>query len=600
MPKFNVDWPLNYQTLYGFDTSKGEFTQNPLLNLQSLKSTEDLTMRLSTTPMALWENFETEKEIFLKFLIPFEINATSTIIKADSKEINSHLLRDDSASSKLEFFFIGINPQHEDNGQPSINDLEIRNLEMSQLYNETDSSRLSDFNLNVKKQHLLLSRSNPNSFSYYFVVKQDELFFAPSSSSESIEVFTVPRYLVLSSRYPLSFFFQQILVKMTSFLRQFQLESYMSSLNQVVPMSRRPSAQSLSMMTSSLRSRETMVNIFSQMTNMCTNLLDSNPFVLFDKPLSLELPRFSVHYTLPEVKLAYLLEAGSSFLHTLSHLHFEDFILILFSHIFEKKIVFVSENNHSLSSAVATFTALIRPFRWTFPVIYNLPEDCLPILQSPIPVQIGLKSSAKKFLSEIIPRYFGDFRSQTETLFVLLDESIVLTSTAQVNSVPLPFFDDFLVILQVLYKKHFNPKGSNYLKISKKKSKNNLRKYSFSRQNKYSFKEKISKLKKKKISKKEKKKRNEKHQKENLQYSDSQNKEIFSYFWNIFNKAIISKLPSLNSLSQSQSHESDMCYGELKPENFSSNPFDQVFLKRFFSTQMFKFYLEHQFLGKNI
>ena len=459
MPKFNESWPLNYQTLYGYDTSKGEFTQNPLLNLQSIKSSEELTMRLSTTPTLLWQNFENEKEIFLKFLIPFELNATSTTIKADSNDINSHLLRDDSASSKIEFFFIGINPQHEENQKPICNDLEIRNLEMSQLYNESDSSKQKDFNLSIKKQQVVLSRANPNNFSYYFVVKQDELFFAPSpSSSESIEVFTVPRYLILSSRYPLSFFFQQILLKMTSFLRQYQLESYMSSLKQMIPQSRRQSAQSLSMLTSSLRSRETMVSIFSQLTNMCTTLLESNPFVLFDKPLSLQLSRFSIHYTLPEIKLSYLLEAGSSFIHTLSNLHFEDFILILFAHFFEKKIVFVSENNHTLSSAVATFTALIKPFRWTFPVIYNLPEDCLPILQSPIPVQIGLKASAKKFLSEIIPRYFGDFRSQTETLFVLLDESIILTSTAQVNSVPLPFFDDFLIILQVLYKQHFNPK----------------------------------------------------------------------------------------------------------------------------------------------
>lgn len=598
MPKFNDSWPLNFQTLFGFDSEKKEFTQNPLLNLQNVECQQDQDLRLSATPLQLWEDFETEKNNFLQFLIPFEINARSTRMKPQLTEVQSKLFRDDSAASSTEFFFIAINPQHQQNENPNWNEMEVRSLEASQLY---ESAQPSDFHSKTRKQVFLLSQANPNKFSFYFVVKQEELFFAPSpvtDQGKSLEMFSVPRFLILSSRYPLTLFFQEVLLKMTSFLRQSQLESFTSSTSTVSRGSRRPSVQSLSMFTSALRSRETMVKIFGDLTRMCSSLLRHNPFVLFDRPLSLQMRHLSVHHTLPDPKCLYLLEVGSSFSHILSNLRFEDFIVIFMSHLFEKKVVFISENNHSLCSAIATFNALLRPFRWTYPVIYNLPETCLPILQSPIPVQIGLKVSAKRFLSEIGPGLFPDMKTQTGAIFVFLDESLVMTNSAQLNSLFLPFFDDFLVILRVLYKKHFNAKSSKFIKISKKKSKDQLGKYSFSRTSKYSYKEKLSKLKKKDISEKEQKKRQERLRKENLQYQQQSHREVFTYFWSLFQSFIVNKLPSLKNLSQTLSCDSDGCFGELRPERFSSNPFDQLFLKRFFATQMFKFYFEDEFLKR--
>lgn len=598
MPRFNNTWPLSFQTLFGFDSEKKEFTQNPLLNLQSVPHLEDQDLRLSATPRQLWEDFEIEKNNFLQFLIPFEINASSESMKPQLDQVQARLFKDDSAACTTEFFFIAINPQHQQNENPNWDEMEVRSLEASQF---CETAQQNDFENKKRKQKFLLSQSNPNKFSFYFVVKQEELFFAPSpvtNQGKSLEMFSVPRYLILSSRYPLTLFFQEVLLKMTSFLRQSQLESFSSSVSTLSRGSRRPSVQSLSMLTSSLRSRETMVKIFGDLTRMCSSLLRHNRFVLFDRPLSLQMSHLSVHHILPDPKSLYLLEAGSSFAHILSNLRFEEFIVIFFAHLFEKKVVFISENNHSLCSAIATFNALMRPFRWTFPVIYNLPEACLPILQSPIPVQIGLKVSAKRFLSEIGPALFPDLKTQTGALFVFLDESLVLTNSAMLHSLCLPFFDDFLVILRVLYKKHFNPRSSKYLKISKKKSKDQLVKYSLSRTSKYSFKEKLSKLKKKDISEKEQEKRAERVRRENLQYQHEVHREIFSYFHRLFSSFIVNKLPSLNSLSQNRSCDSDGCFGELRPERFSSNAFDQLFLKNFFATQMFKFYFENEYLKK--
>lgn len=49
--------------------------------------------------------------------------------------------------------------------------------------------------------------------------------------------------------------------------------------------------------------------------------------------------------------------------------------------------------------------SLIRPFDWCFAAIYALPENCLEMLSSPMPVICGVKCSSEYAKSKIIPEY---------------------------------------------------------------------------------------------------------------------------------------------------------------------------------------------------
>lgn len=70
----------------------------------------------------------------------------------------------------------------------------------------------------------------------------------------------------------------------------------------------------------------------------------------------------------------------------------------------ENSVVFVSKNSKLLSASMyyyyivlykfhnyysITFYSLLKPFKWPHPIIINLPENLIAILDSPIPILIG-------------------------------------------------------------------------------------------------------------------------------------------------------------------------------------------------------------------
>ena len=47
-----------------------------------------------------------------------------------------------------------------------------------------------------------------------------------------------------------------------------------------------------------------------------------------------------------------------------------------------------------MTALISLLLTLIKPFEWCFPAIYNLPEQCISMLASPIPLIVGVKLSA--------------------------------------------------------------------------------------------------------------------------------------------------------------------------------------------------------------
>jgi hypothetical protein len=254
----------------------------------------------------------------------------------------------------------------------------------------------------------------------------------------------------------------------------------------------------------------------------------------------------------------------------------------------ERSVIFISEFQERLSGAIASFNSMAEPFIWTFPTIYSLPEECLTMFQSPVPIQVGLKIASKEFLKRIGPQYYGDLTAQKDTVFVFLDYGIVLTNSNQVKSTLVPFFQDFLVILGAIYKKHFHEKSSNFLKISKKKGKNNQKKYSLSKQNRFSFKEKLNKINKGKQA-------IIPNANKMINNNENTHKEVFSYMKDVFKRQVISKLPKYNQVSPTKSSISSYDFiQKIKTETFSQNYFDQIFIEKLFSTQSFNLFLESE------
>jgi hypothetical protein len=246
-----------------------------------------------------------------------------------------------------------------------------------------------------------------------------------------------------------------------------------------------------------------------------------------------------------------------------------------------------------ISAGLATINAILKPFKFCFPQIYSLPSDCLLMLESPVPVQIGLRMSCQEFFEKGAKTHLPKIKDNDQIIFLFLDENFTMASKQLLNSLIAPYFDDFLIVLQVLYKKAFNPKTSNFFKISKKKSKN-LRKYSISRSSNYSYNDKISKMKKKSSQVSTNDNPNITNQ---MLFKDQHLTELFDYLQSTFRKFIISRLPAIKMKNKNDFKQEFI--SEIKIEQFSSNPFDQAFLKKFFETQMFHYFYENDYLQRD-
>jgi hypothetical protein len=83
----------------------------------------------------------------------------------------------------------------------------------------------------------------------------------------------------------------------------------------------------------------------------------------------------------------------------LSSLTVDRFVLLLGYALLEHKIIFQSSSEYTSSSCVLAFESLLRPFRWTGPVIPILPKSALQCVEAPVPILAGITSATRKYLN---------------------------------------------------------------------------------------------------------------------------------------------------------------------------------------------------------
>lgn len=162
-------------------------------------------------------------------------------------------------------------------------------------------------------------------------------------------------------------------------------------------------------------------------------------------------------YEVPQAKdllLSSLLKDGLEILPKLSP---NDYMFIFASLFMEKTIIFVSEDRHLLGLTVQYFSTLIRPLDWPFPVIYSLPENCLQILGSPLPVIAGLLQPGERVMNDILPEYSSMTK---DTIFMFLDHSHILASKETVSQIRVPRLNKSIKLLHESIKSLFSANGS--------------------------------------------------------------------------------------------------------------------------------------------
>ena len=152
-------------------------------------------------------------------------------------------------------------------------------------------------------------------------------------------------------------------------------------------------------------------------------------------------------------------------------------LFILMSILAEKNIFFISHLQSKISSAISLFTYMIKPYLWTFPIIYSVPKLLLDLIESPIPLIAGIMLDYMK-----IKTILETFKNHKNSIYVFLDHGYIRTDKRKIEDIKVPSFgsliDSIYTFYNTFYPKtahnKFNPKlikirkyGSIFVKGSK-------------------------------------------------------------------------------------------------------------------------------------
>ena len=478
----------------------------------------------------------------IKFFVPFKKKIEKLEFLNDLSKVNDLLFKEKPFNEKIDFFCISLTSE-------------------------------------IKKKFLIknyefLINSNPELFKYYYILKfQDFIIQDKNDESQNIVLNYHPKFYIFETFYPLSIFFKKILYQFLYSIKKQKIKIFMDFQK-----SKKVKNENIQKIDSNK-----ILKIEKQFYKKIQNFLKTQKMSSnFETQITLNLFNQKTLYNFPSKKQAPYSQSKFGYSYVFNYLKFQEFLFLYLSIIFENNIVFISKSSFKISAFLTTFLNLLKPFKWTFPSIFNLPEDLLMMIGSPLPMLIGLNNSSDYVINEIIPNC-GD--TSGNTIFVFLDFGVIYFNPNLLEKLVIPEFDGFFDKIKKFYRENFNKKDSGFLKIAKKK-KNKKVYHLFKTRNYDQLKEKLFK-----ISKGIKFKEDKNSKLYVSFFEQKKNQEhIFFFFKYFFNSFIISKL--------SYNKQEFYLQKEFNSDNvdinfFSDHPSDIKFLKAFFKTQSFVYFLEN-------
>lgn len=434
----------------------------------------------------------------------------------------------------------------------------------------------------------ILKDTNPNRFYYYYCVRVEDYFVPPpkeGARADLVELYFYPKAFIIKTLYPLTRLFQDFLTDAMFELRQRRLAQFQQAKEGArVNVERLAASDGQAVLESEVAFMVEAISQLDQLT-VTNNYNEKFAFSIF--------PKTPFTYTLPTSDLTPYCECETSFDYVFRTFPFDEFLFIFFSILNEKTVVFVSENLFAISSCISTFLALIRPLKWEFPVVYSLPDDCLLLLGSPIPILVGLNLPSFHVVNDILPEFKNvTVSSSSNSVYVFLDEGLYFYDFERYDEIVLPSAGDWVERLEKVYQKSFNPKASAHFrtrKVVKNKSSVNVLKAT----NPTRMRDEISKLESTMIDWTTQRQVSDKL----IDCLAGKRSNDYSVFWSVYqmmNSLIFSKLrnASPNALPKS----ADLSAGDVSFFGVS-HAGDVEFLQRLFKTQTFNYYLDSEIFG---
>ncbi len=292
----------------------------------------------------------------------------------------------------------------------------------------------------------LLEICNSNNFLYVFGLKTMDFIEAKGLKgkvSKEKRFWAIEKSYCFISKYPFMKLFIEAILQILNIAKirkmKLQLEQNTESFSKI--------------------DTDFLINFFANdLTKLLEFLLNSSQKALFfDNLLEFldhKLP-FELSFRIPDFTKSFYLESDWNASLALSNLSPEVFSFVFLSILLENSMVFFSESLGLLTSSLMLFVNLIQPFKFHFPVVFNLPNELFQILESPMPILMGINRE-KGFIE-------GFYQKYTNIIFVSLDNLKIYNKNLMKEHLNDDFFNKLASIFRGFQEK-FHVKNDGFLK----------------------------------------------------------------------------------------------------------------------------------------
>lgn len=331
---------------------------------------------------------------------------------------------------KTEESYNKISPHHRQNLFES-----LRNFLNHFPFNSKDSADAF-----IKLNQLELSETcNPNNFLYVFGIKNFDFIEAKEQRDKTHKkkrYWSIEKAICFATKYPFSRFFIEAILQISNIVKITKMKLQMEE-----------NSESFSKL-----GIDFIKNFFTVDLTKTLNFINGHSkYLNFDYSIDIKdhtMP-FDLHYQIPDLNQSFFTEIDWVSAMALSNLNDSSFSFIFLALLLENHLVFFSENIGLLTSTMMLFLNLIQPFKWHYPIIYNVPQDLMQILESPFPIFVGINRN-KQYTQTLIQKY-------PNILFISLDRDIKIYNA---NLVRNQINDEIFQKLKVLFNK-FSEKFEN-------------------------------------------------------------------------------------------------------------------------------------------
>jgi len=149
-------------------------------------------------------------------------------------------------------------------------------------------------------------------------------------------------------------------------------------------------------------------------------------------------------FLIPPASEAFAVESLWGSYIVFSHFSLKDIRWLVSALLLEKKLVFISRNSTLLSATLSVLITLIKPFLYTYPIIFSIPEVLLGLCDAPGAGIMGLNQGEDYFWNQDMLNLYPS------CTFVLVDSlKVYALEETKVNKMPV--FQDFDVRLKAAY-----------------------------------------------------------------------------------------------------------------------------------------------------